>query len=113
MNPFLQAIETGATGTDPFTGKAYAGTGAAPGQSLNADVSRGLGFFLGGLPEGTIGSQVLGGVRVPGTNYAPIHTAKPSKEYTNQQLDALLGYLGLPIKHVKRSQAKKYAKEGL
>lgn len=113
INPFAQAGLIGLGGVDPFTGQTYKGMGATQGSSLSADLSRAIGSFAGGLPEVTTGQKVLGGVHVPGTRYAPIHHAKPSASYTQQQHDALLAWLGLPLKHVRRSKAKQYADEGL
>ncbi len=106
LSPYVQAIDA-VRGIDSSTGEQHRGLGARQG-----GVVAGAGQFLGSFPQVSYGQQALGGVNVPGTDYAPIHSAYPSSLYTQRQRNALLAYLGIPIKDVNVAAAKAYHDEG-
>lgn len=106
-NPIVQALYSGFSGTDPFTGGKNYSPGAKQGPLLAS-----LGAFANQFPEVGYAQHIFGGLRVPGTNFAPIGKAYPSKLYPQQsRLDYLLNYLGVPIKHVNRQRAAQMAAE--
>ena len=103
----LQAAATGVTGVDPFTQGTYRGIGAGKGYSP-IDVGR---RALGSAIEAQMPFQLYG--KVVGTPPSYLYQPKTYGHVGPVAInDALLQYLGLPIRHVKKGVAKTYAKEG-
>lgn len=108
LNPLLGSLITGVSGRDPFTGSSYYGPGATfgstypydPSTSTSAQLSRFAGSIIGGLPQYQLYQSqhpYKGGL------YSPHNYAQVGPVHAN---DALLGFLGLPVKHVRLSKAK-------
>lgn len=107
-NPFIQSGLTALLNQDMYTG----GKNYAPGAN-QGPTARFLGAMLNEFPEVGYGQHIAGGLHIPGTNYAPIHSSYPSSLYPHQgRLDYLLNFLGLPIKRVDKKEAAKLAAEG-
>jgi len=103
----LQGLATGITGVDPFTQGAYRGIGASKGYDPLSVLRRTAGATVEGLVPYRLYQQTVG--KPPAYLYQPKTYGHVGPVAIN---DALLQYLGLPIRHVRKGVAKTYAKEG-
>jgi hypothetical protein len=107
LNPIAGAGIIGVTGVDPFNGATYYGPGASNQFGPIADARRSLGAFFGGLSPVTTAEKVAGST--PSTLYQPKTYGHLGPVPIN---DALLAYLGLPIRHVRKKTAAADAAAG-
>lgn len=108
LNPFIGAGIAGVSNVDPFTGNTYQGYGANSGFNP-ADVGRRTaGAFFSGLAPTRLGLQLTGNAH-NSKIYAPKTYGHAGPVPIN---DALLQYLGLPIRHVRVRQAKEDQRKG-
>jgi hypothetical protein len=108
LNPMLGAAIIGGTGVDPFNGSTYYGPGSNSGHLDPAsDAQRALGAFFSTLAPVATAQKVAG--TTPSTLYEPKTYGHLGPVPIN---DALLQYLGLPIRHVKKKAAAADAASG-
>jgi hypothetical protein len=107
LNPFIGAGIIGATGVDPFNMSTYYGPGANTQSGPGGFVRRAGGSFFSGLAPVASAQKVAG--TTPSTLYEPKTYGHLGPVPIN---DALLQYLGLPIRHVKKKAAAADAKSG-
>jgi hypothetical protein len=98
LNPGLQALFTGVSGTDNFTGNTYRGPGANEGL-----LGRATGQFLSGLPEYRLAEQAAG--------LGPKSTLYDQSKFLGLP-PYLWNYLGLPIRRVKLPEAHSRKRAG-
>jgi hypothetical protein len=103
----LQGAMVGATGVDPFTQGSYRGIGASQGYDPVSVLRRGFGSMLEGQVPYRLYQQTVG--TPPAYLYRPKTYGHVGPVAIN---DALLQYLGLPIRHVNKPVARTYAREG-
>jgi hypothetical protein len=104
----LGAAIIGGTGVDPFNGSTYYGPGSNSGHLDPAsDAQRALGAFFSTLAPVATAQKVAG--TTPSTLYEPKTYGHLGPVPIN---DALLQYLGLPIRHVKKKAAAADAASG-
>jgi hypothetical protein len=107
LNPFIGAGIIGATGVDPFNMSTYYGPGANTQGGPGGFARRAGGSFLSGLAPVATAQKVAG--KTPSTLYEPKTYGHLGPVPIN---DALLQYLGLPIRHVKKKAAAADAASG-